>query len=79
MTVTRSEWKEFVISLFQSLDFLAQCSGFWKGEIAQSWQLKCAQFHDGCMERNLSLLAIDGLVEARHLLFVAKRKAALAC
>ena len=79
MKVTRSEWKEFVVSLVQSLDFLAQSSGFWNGEIAQSWQLKCAQFHDGCMERNLSLLAIDGLVEARHLLFVAKRKAALAC
>lgn len=53
--------------------------GFWSGEIDQSWQLKTVRFNRSGMEDNVSLLAIDRPVEARHFLFVAERKAALAC
>ena len=48
--------------------------GFWSGEIDLSWQLKTVRFNRSGMEDNVSLLAIDRLVEARHFLFVAERK-----
>jgi len=77
--VSRRGWKEFPVRLLQSLNFPAQCIGFRNGEIDQSWQLKTVRFNGSGMEDNVSLLAIDRPVEARHLLFVAERKAALAC
>ena len=46
--------------------------GFWSGEIDQSWQLKTVRFNRSGMEDNVSLLAIDRPVEARHFLFVAE-------
>ena len=46
--------------------------GFRNGEIDQSWQLKTVRFNSSGMEENVSLLAIDHLVEARHLLLVAE-------